>query len=146
MYMNCKLYILHVYIFKIYYVYIQFFLHKHKHEFCFSTLYFSHNQTFRFFQITRCQCKIVVSLSCRYLSIYLFVHLSIHISINLPIYLSIYLSKFICIQIQIYIYIYIIYIIPRKKFKNDGNQKLKLLFRRIFPLILGWFWPFYFVF
>ena len=28
-----------------------------------------------------------------------------------------------------------------KNFKNDGNQKLQLLFRRIFPLILGWFWP-----
>ena len=32
-----------------------------------------------------------------------------------------------------------------KKFKNDGNQKYNL-FRRIFALILGWFWPFYVVF
>ena len=30
------------------------------------------------------------------------------------------------------------YNIPGKNFKNDGNQKLQLLFRRIFPLILVW--------
>ena len=33
-----------------------------------------------------------------------------------------------------------------KNFKNDSNQKLQLVFRRIFPFILGWFWPFYVVF
>ena len=34
----------------------------------------------------------------------------------------------------------------KKKINNDGNQKLQLPFRRIFPLILSWFWPFYVVF
>ena len=35
--------------------------------------------------------------------------------------------------------------IPGKN-SNDGNQKLQMLFMRIFPLILCWFWPFYVVF
>ena len=34
----------------------------------------------------------------------------------------------------IYTYIYI----SEKKFQNDGNQKLSLLIKRIFPLILGY--------
>ena len=38
---------------------------------------------------------------------------------------------------------YVIYIpYSWKNFYNDGNQKLHKLIRPIFPLILGWFWPF----
>ena len=37
-------------------------------------------------------------------------------------------------------------IMPGKKFMNDGNQKLHMPFRRIFPLLLVWFCQFYIVF
>ena len=46
------------------------------------------------------------------------------------------------IGICLYIFIYYTW----EKLKNDGNQKLQLLFRRVFPLTLGWFSPFYVVF
>ena len=59
----------------------------------------------------------------KFLPMNLFISLSMHSSIYLSIYLS------ICL------YIYHTW----KNFYNDGNQK----FRRCFPLILGWFWPFY---
>ena len=40
-----------------------------------------------------------------------------------------------------YLYIYL-----EKNSKTTATKKGQLLFRRIFPLILGWFWPFYVVF
>ena len=43
------------------------------------------------------------------------------------------------IEEQNYKYIYIYH--TWKKIQKRRNQKLQLLFRRIFSLILGWFWP-----
>ena len=39
-----------------------------------------------------------------------------------------------------------IYLYTLKNVKNDGDQEEHLPFRRIFSLILGWFWQFYVVF
>ena len=39
-----------------------------------------------------------------------------------------------------------IYIIPGKNSITTATQKMSLPIRRIFSLILGWFWPFYVVF